>query len=144
MDKLRIVRVGPGDSALFDRIDTDVFDEPIVPERLAACLAAPNQLMVLALDGELVVGMATAVIHLHADKPDELFIDEVGTAGPWQRRGIARAMMTEMVGWARERGCVECWVGTEPENAPARTLYARYAEPTDCVLYSWELDSPSG
>lgn len=35
-------------------------------------------------------------------------------------------------------------VGTEPENAPARTLYARYAEPTDCVLYSWELDSPSG
>jgi len=141
VNKLRIVRAGPDQARLLDRVDPGVFDAPIVPERLAACLAAPHHLMVLALDGELVVGMTTAMIHLHADRVTELYIDEVGTAGPWRRRGIARMMLEEMMAWGRERGCQDIWVGAETDNAPARALYARYAEPTNCVIYSW--DPPS-
>ncbi len=124
-------RMQPGDEAVFQSISPDVFDEPIDAGRLHDYLRAPGHLMVLALEGELVVGQCAGVLHRHPDKPVELYVDEVGTASTHRRRGIARLMMDELFAWGRELGCAEAWLGTETDNEPAKGLYRRYKPAED-------------
>lgn len=123
---ITIRRIGPGDAALLGDVAAGVFDEPIVPERLARYLASDGHLMVLAFDGGKVVGQCVGVIHRHPDKPTELYVDEVGTADAWLRRGIATAMMAELFAWGRELGCEEAWLGTELDNEAANGLYRKH------------------
>jgi aminoglycoside 6'-N-acetyltransferase I len=49
-------RMYPADAPLLVHIVADVFDEKVRPNRLATYLAAPGHLLVLAFDGDLVVG----------------------------------------------------------------------------------------
>ncbi len=77
-----------------------------------------------------------AVIHRHPDKPTELYIDEVGVAPSFQRRGIARRLLSEMLALGKALGCEEAWVGTEHDNHPARSLYqSRGAAGEPFVMY---------
>jgi ribosomal protein S18 acetylase RimI-like enzyme len=133
-----VKRLSSSDAALFEHIAPDVFDEPVVPERLRAYLAEPGHLMVLAFEGDVVVGQCAAVIHRHPDKPTELYIDEVGTASTHRRQGIARAMMAEMFRWGRELGCEDAWLGTELDNDAANALY-RGHEPTEDAAIQYYL-----
>lgn len=118
-------RMRAGDETAFQSIAPEVFDEPVVPERLHAYLREPGHIMVLALEGELVIGQCAGVIHRHPDKPTELYVDEVGTASTHRRLGVARAMMDELFAWGRELGCTEAWLGTELDNDAANALYRR-------------------
>lgn len=111
------------DAAVLDHVAEDVFDEPVDPQRRAAYLAAPGHMMVVALEGDLVVGQCAGVVHHHPDKPTELYIDEVGTASTHRRQGVARAMLAELFAWGRELGCEEAWLGTELDNDAANALY---------------------
>jgi aminoglycoside 6'-N-acetyltransferase I len=124
-------RMQPGDETAFQSIAPDVFDEAIDTERLKAYLREPGHLMVLAFEGDLVVGQCAGVLHRHPDKPTELYVDEVGTASTHLRRGIARMMMDELFAWGRELGCTEAWLGTEMDNEPAKALYRRYRPSED-------------
>lgn len=133
-------RMQPGDEPLFATIAPDVFDEPIHPERLAAYLREPGHIMVLAFEGDIVVGQCAGVIHRHPDKTTELYVDEVGTASTHLRRGIARMMMDELFAWGRELGCVEAWLGTETDNEPAKSLYRRYRPTDDEVIQYFLFD----
>ena len=128
---IRLKRLAPGDEAVLANIAPAVFDEPIRPDRLHAYLREPGHIMLLALDGDLVVGQCAAVIHRHPDKPTELYIDEVGTASTHLRQGIATAMMHEILAWGRELGCEEAWLGTELDNDPANGLYRRFKPAED-------------
>ena len=116
-------RLSPGDEAVLDRIGDDVFDEPVDPARLRAYLRSPGHIMVLALDGDLVVGQCTGVVHRHPDKASELYVDEVGTASTHRQQGIARAMLNDLFAWGRDLGCTEAWLGTELDNEAANALY---------------------
>ncbi|WP_137930395.1 GNAT family N-acetyltransferase [Mesorhizobium comanense] len=140
---VNIRRLYPGDDALVMRIAPDVFDEPVRPDRLAAYLAAPGHFMVVALADGLVVGQCAAVIHRHPDKVSELYIDEVGVSPAFQRQGIARKMLDAMFEIGRQNGCEEAWVGTEPDNGPARALYEARQEPHEeaeaFVMYVYKL-----
>ncbi|WP_192246408.1 GNAT family N-acetyltransferase [Mesorhizobium silamurunense] len=140
---VEIRRLHPGDDALVMQVADEVFDEPVRPDRLAAYLASPGHVMIVAIVDEIVVGQCAAVIHRHLDKVSEFYIDEVGVATPFQRQGIARKMLDAMFEIGREEGCVEAWVGTEPDNAPARALYETRQEehgPTeDFVMYVYKL-----
>src|SRR6185312_10290362 len=127
-------RIGPSDAALFTRIAPDVFDDPVDVGRLAAYLATPGHLLVVALAGDLVVGQCAGVIHRHPDKPTELYVDEVGTASTHRRRGIARAMLAELFAWGRELGCTEAWLGTELDNIAANGLYRGYRPIEDTAI----------
>ncbi len=137
---VEIRRMGPGDGALFDSIAPEVFDEPVRPRRFGAYLRAPGHLMVLALEDGVVVGQCAAVVHRHPDKPDELYVDEVGTATTHLRHGIARAMLAEMFAWGRELGCEEAWLGTEFDNEAANALYrATGGKPDHMMYYEFKL-----
>ena len=127
-------RMQPGDEAMFQSIAPDVFDEPVRPDRLRDYLRSPGHLMVLAFEGDLVVGQCAGVLHRHPDKPTELYVDEVGTASTHLRQGIARMMMDELFAWGREFGCTEAWLGTETDNEPAKALYRKYRPTEDEVI----------
>jgi len=137
---VEIRRLRHGDEALLDRAAADVFDAPIDPARLAAYLAEPGHLMIVALrDGEA-VGQVAAVIHRHPDKPSELYIDEVGVTPALHRQGIARRMLDAMFALGKELGCEEAWVGTEPDNVPARRLYeSRSVTAETFAMYVYKL-----
>lgn len=137
--------VGPDDAALFERVAEEVFDALISPKRLRAYLSRSENLMLLAVvDGE-VVGQCAAVIHLHPDKPSELYVDEVGVAPSWRCKGVAKRLMQAMSRLGCERGCEEAWVGTEPDNSAACGLYrALGAEALPIVMFEYDLPSADG
>ncbi|MEO6012666.1 MAG: GNAT family N-acetyltransferase [Devosia sp.] len=135
-----VKRMSPGDEQIFVNIAPDVFDEPIHAGRMHDYLHAPGHIMVLALEGDLVVGQCAGVIHRHPDKSTELYVDEVGTASTHRRLGIARLMMDELFVWGRELGCAEAWLGTETDNEPAKALYRRYAPTEDETIQYFLFD----
>ena len=137
---ISVKRMQPGDETAFQSIAPEVFDEAIVPERLGDYLRSPGHLMVIAFEGDLVVGQCAGVLHRHPDKPTELYIDEVGTASTHRRMGIARLMMDELFAWGRELGCTEAWLGTETDNEPAKALYRRYRPKEDETIQYFLFD----
>ncbi|MBU1375686.1 MAG: GNAT family N-acetyltransferase [Alphaproteobacteria bacterium] len=134
-----ILRVRPADAAMLDRIAIDVFDQPIDPARLAAYLAQPNHLMVVAVSQGEVVGQARGIVHRHPDLPTELYIDNLGVTPDRRRERLAMKLLDELVAWGVELGCEEAWVATEADNTAARALYAkRGAEAEAVVMFAYE------
>lgn len=138
---MRVVVAGPGDAALFERIADDVFDGPCPPDRVAAYLADPRLHMVLALDGELVVGMCSGVHYFHPDKPDEMFINELGVDAGWRRRGIATRLIGAMCEHARSLDCRAAWVVADPTEEAVGFYRSLGVEQTgeNLAMFTFEL-----
>lgn len=135
---------------LLERVDEDVFDDPIRPESLRMFLANPMNHLVVAVvedaaepasDGT-VIGMASAISYVHPDKPLQLFINEVGVAERYRRHGIGTRLIEFLLERARTLGCTEAWVATEVGNSAARALYRASGGREDderAVVYTYEL-----
>lgn len=139
MTTARIVRVGPENAALLDHVADGVFGDPVGPRRRDEYLAFPGSMLVVAHDGGRVVGQVKAAVHLHPDKPADLYVDEVAVAPSHRRQGIARRMLDEVERWARERGCADVWLAANTDNAEARALYGSFADSKSSILYFWDL-----
>lgn len=117
-----------------------LFDEAITAPLAAAFLADPLHRLVLAFDGDLVVGKTSGSILLSPDKPPEFFVNEVDMREAWQRRGVAKAMLALLIAELRAESITDVWIGTEHDNQPARALYrsagGRVKE--SVVVYAWE------
>jgi ribosomal protein S18 acetylase RimI-like enzyme len=120
---VRIVEIGPAEIDLLLAVSPGLFDEDIRSDQARAFVDDPNSLLLLAYDGAVAVGLVSASVLLHPDKPPALFINEVGTRDSHLRQGIARALMQRMIAIGRARGCEGIWLGTEPENDAALALY---------------------
>jgi ribosomal protein S18 acetylase RimI-like enzyme len=131
MDGIVITRLGPGDEVLLADIAEGVFDETVRPELAKRFLETPHYRLVVARDGDRVVGMATGFTHFHPDKDEEFFVNELGVADAYRRRGIGPALMKAILAEARAMGAEIAWVGTERENHPALALYRRLMGPDD-------------
>ena len=128
---------------LLDKIAPDVFDGPIDYAQLEAFIADPRHFMILAVRGDTVIGMLSAVEYLHPDKAPQMWINEVGVAPGHRRRGIGRRLVELMLNIARTRGCTGAWLGTEPDNTAARRCYdgVPNGKPAEAFLfYEWPLD----
>ena len=128
-------RIGHAGAALLTRIAPDVFDNRIDPARLSNYLLSPGHLMVLAFDGDLIVGQCTGVVHHRPEKDSELYVDEVGTASTHRRQGIATDMLKALFAWARELGCHEAWLGTELDNMAANGLFRRLGARDETIRF---------
>ncbi len=78
--------------------------------------------------------MATGISCVHPDKPRQLFVNEVGVAGPYRRAGVGRRLVEALLAHGERLGCVEAGVATETSNAPARALYRATGGQEDAEL----------
>ena len=136
---IRILR--QGDERVLDTLAPDVFDDPIDARAAREFVSDPRHRLAVAIDDDVVVGFVSAVLYVHPDKPaPELWINEVGVAPAYHRRGIGRAMLATLVERGRSLGCGEAWVLTEDDNAPARGLYqALGGVESACIMYTIQL-----
>jgi aminoglycoside 6'-N-acetyltransferase I len=137
--------LGPDDAGVLQRMAPDVFDAPLDPHWVGEFFDDPRHHLVVALDGDVVVGMISAVDYVHPDKAPQLWINEVGVAPSHRRQGIGRRLVDAMLAHGRALGCTEAWLGTEEHNEPARRLYegsGGQAEPF--VLYAFPLGPDPG
>jgi aminoglycoside 3-N-acetyltransferase I len=93
---------------------------------LEAFLRNPaNYLLVADVGGEA-VGFLMAYRLERADRDaGQMFVYEVDVAAAWRRRGLARALLGEIVVLARAEGMFEAFVLTSRSNVAARRLYTR-------------------
>jgi aminoglycoside 6'-N-acetyltransferase I len=132
-----------GDHASLARVAEDVFDFPVREDLTRKYLANESNVLVVALDDDLVVGMCSGMFQVHPDKEEELWINELGVSPEYQRQGIATRLLKAFEKIAHDRGCRGIWVLTEPTNLPANALYSSMAgwnEPETSVLYSVEFE----
>jgi aminoglycoside 6'-N-acetyltransferase I len=137
--EIRLLRAG--DLEVLERTADGVFDAPVQDRLASEFLADTRHHLAVAIDGGVVVGMASAVDYVHPDKAAQLWINEVGVAPTHRRRGIGRLLLDALLEHGRVLGCTEAWLGTEEDNVAARRLYESAggrAEPF--VLYSFPLD----
>jgi ribosomal protein S18 acetylase RimI-like enzyme len=119
-----------------------VFDNPIDASLTAEFLSDPRHHLAVAIDGDVVVGMASAVHYVHPDKPAELWINEVGVSRDYRGRGIAGHMLDALFALGKELGCLQAWVLTDRTNTPAVRLYESsggHAAPGNTVMYEFPL-----
>ena len=135
--------LAPPDLPILRNVAGEVFDDPIVESSAQEFLKDPRHRLVVALDGDLVVGFVSAVVYLHPDKPaPELWINEIGVTPTHQRQGIGKALMQAILDEARRSGCSEAWVLTERDNRAAMAMYTSVggAESSpDPVMFTFEL-----
>lgn len=140
--EIKIQFITAENAASLERVDDDVFDHRVNARSLAGFLANPSNLLVVATADEEVVGMTSGIAYLHPDKPLQLFINEVGVSGRFQRRGIATRLVQAMLQRGRELGCTEAWVATEEGNNAARALYGSLGGVEDgdrAIVYVYKL-----
>jgi ribosomal protein S18 acetylase RimI-like enzyme len=124
-------KLAAGDETVLANVAPGVFDEPIRPDLARRFLATPNYRIVVALDGDLVVGMVTGFTHFHPDK------DEEGVDDAYRRQGIGAQLMQAILSEARAMGCEEAWVGTENGNIEALGLYRKLLTEADTAEPMW-------
>ena len=121
---VRIQLLGPGDAEVLENVVPGVFEKAIDATWTMELLADARHHLVVAVDGDLVVGMASGVQFLRPDKPPELWVNEVAVGPEHRGHGIARLLVDALLEHGRTLGCHRAWVATEPSNNAARLLYA--------------------
>ena len=137
-----IRRLGRETAGLLQRVGPDVFDHPIDPLQLQAFLDDDRHIMMIAVDDDTVIGMASAVEYFHPDKEPQLWINEVGVASTHRRQGIGRRLVVALLEAARERGCESAWLGTNIDNEIAQACFGSVAnggKPQPFLLYEWDV-----
>jgi ribosomal protein S18 acetylase RimI-like enzyme len=118
--------LGPDESEVLERLAPGVFDDPLDAEATARFLTDPRHHVAVATEDGLVVGAATSVHYLHPDKSEpEMWINELAVAPTHRGRGLGKALLGALLETAREQGCREAWIVTDPENEAAMRLYRR-------------------
>lgn len=148
---IEVMLLTVADLPVLERVDPDVFDNPVQPALAAQYLSNPGNLLAVAIQEGVVVGMATAMAYVHPDKPLQLFINEVGVSERCQRQGVGGRLMQTLLEQGNIMGCSEAWVATEESNASARAFYAATQGAEDevhAVVFTWKLqdglEQPSG
>ncbi|MFN3229065.1 MAG: GNAT family N-acetyltransferase [Asticcacaulis sp.] len=130
-------RIGSESLNLLADCADDVFDAAIQLDYARAFVADPRSILIVARSSDQVVGQIVAIVHHHLDAPSDLFIENLGVAQAWQRRGIARTLLSKALVTGADLGAVSAWVATEAENEPANALYRTFgARPEPFAMYS--------
>jgi ribosomal protein S18 acetylase RimI-like enzyme len=121
-----IRRLGPGDEDVVRRLAEH--------EPRAELLSDPRTVFVAAFDGDEPIGFAFGyeLPRRHGDAT-EFFVYELGVDEAYRRRGIATALMRELLG-----GREGSFVLTEPENEAANAVYRSLGgRRSDTVMWEW-------
>jgi ribosomal protein S18 acetylase RimI-like enzyme len=114
-------RLGPGDEPILSQLATDdaAFDlaergasrRPLDPEAARRYLANPAVVYWVAFEDTVPVGsLVCLLLPLDAGDGSEVLLYDIGVHHQWRRRGIGRALLTEMERWMQTHGVAEVWV----------------------------------
>jgi aminoglycoside 6'-N-acetyltransferase I len=96
--------------------------------------------MIIAVCEKQVIGQIAAYVHSHPDRASDVYIDNLGVAPPFQRRGVARRLLDEVLAWGKTLDCDQAWIVTDTGNNAARALYeGRGAAAEPIVMFSYKL-----
>lgn len=143
----RIRRAGPVDVAEVARF-AEAFDNEVLSGETRRFLDDDRHHLVLGYVDDRPAGFASAVEVFHPDKRGELFLNEIDVIERERRRGVARALIEELQQIGRELGCVNMWVLTDENNAPAMGLYRTTGghwdgNPSVMFEYDLTIDGPT-
>lgn len=99
-------------------LEARAFDHPWSPELVAREVEQDHSLLLVATDGERVVGFVIVWLIL-----DEVHILNVAVEPGLRRRGIARMLLGELLGRAAARGFSLSTLEVRVGNTPAIELY---------------------
>ena len=125
-----------------DSVAEGVFDEAIRQDEARAFLKDPSHIMMLAIEYEMVVGMASGVVIRHPDKLRELWINEVGVADRARGNGLAQRLVQGLFDWSAGRDIRTAWLLMDRDNKAAASSYAKVepaARSAPAVMLEWSL-----
>ena len=128
--------------AQLDSVAEGVFDEAIRHDEARAFLKDPSHIMMLAMEGEMVVGMASGVVIRHPDKLRELWVNEVGVADRARGNGLAQRLVQGLFEWSVARDIHAAWLLMDRDNKAAARSYAKVepaARSAPAVMLEWSL-----
>jgi GNAT superfamily N-acetyltransferase len=132
-----------GDADVLGNVAPGVFDDPIDDRGAKEFLDDRRHHLAVAVDDGLVVGFVSAVHYAHPDKRyPEMWINEVQVAPTHRRKGIARALLDQILHRARELQCTEAWVLADRGNVPATRLYSAAGgtgTPDGALMFTFDL-----
>ncbi|QFZ16538.1 GNAT family N-acetyltransferase [Saccharothrix syringae] len=100
-----------------------LFDDPPREDATRAFLADDRHHLLIAYVDDRPAGFVSGVETIHPDKGVEMLIYELGVDDRFRRRGVATALLRDLLELARSRGCTGAWTGTEKDNAAALAAY---------------------
>jgi ribosomal protein S18 acetylase RimI-like enzyme len=125
-DGQTIRRLGPGDEDVIRRLADD--------EPRTELLSDPRTVFVAAFDGDDPIGFAFGyeLPRRHGNRT-ELFVYELDVDERYRRRGVATALMRELLD-----GRAGAFVLTEADNVAANATYRSLGgRPSDAVMWEW-------
>ena len=120
---MEIIRFAVGDEHTVEAM-AHLFDESAGTEHTRRFLHDDRHHLLIAREGDDVVGFVSGVEMTHPDKGTEMFLYELAVDEAWQRRGIGRSLVEALGELAQERGCYGMWVLTDEDNEGALATYA--------------------
>ena len=121
----QIQRLTAVDDALAAQLNAQ-FDEGMSwdAEQGRLFLQNPDNLLAVAWwEGELCGFVSAHRLQRFDQRRAEVLLYEIGVDERFQRRGIGRALVAEVICWAGEVGADEIWVLTNRSNTAAMALY---------------------
>ncbi|MEM1288997.1 MAG: GNAT family N-acetyltransferase [Pseudomonadota bacterium] len=137
MDEVIIERLTPELAAAFPPCAGQVFDDDPSSQHLEKLALMPGHALFVARNRGLVVGQLLAMTQFQADRPPQLYIDNLGVAPDFKRKGIARSLFDAAMAWGKDNGCDGVWLATDVGNAEARGFYNAFGftrEPADVYM----------
>jgi ribosomal protein S18 acetylase RimI-like enzyme len=128
MEVRRLTSAEPDIAVVVEQLnsaDWDDFDHPFSEQSLRGFLGSDEHFYLVAEANGKLAGALHAYLLLHPAGHSVVYIDEVDTAKPYRRQGVATALMHEMLRLAAVAGAAEAWLGTEDDNEPAKALYRK-------------------
>lgn len=129
---------------LMEHVDGVTPDRPAIDridDRCRAIFADPDSHILIARDGETVVGFVSVATRntLHHDGPSAL-IDELIVADAYRGQGIGKGLISATLDMCRQLACCEVEVSTLKSNHRAREFYRPCGFEEDAVLLEIHLD----
>jgi len=139
---MRIELLDETNRSLLDHIAEDVFDHPMNESSVTDFIQCPRHTLALAVEDDVVIGMASGFEYFHPDKKRQFFINEIGVTPVHQRKGIGRRLIRFLLDHAIRLGCCYAWLGTETTNIAGNKCFSSVTgvgAPQDFVFYEWQL-----
>ncbi|SDH98444.1 Ribosomal protein S18 acetylase RimI [Sinosporangium album] len=116
-----------------------LFDSTPLAEATQRFLDDERHHLLIAYVDDQPVGMVTGVEMTHPDKGTEMFVYELGVEEPFQKRGIAKALVSALGALGHSRGCHGMWTATGEDNAAAVATYSSVGAATEKgqVVFGW-------